>query len=436
MARSERPESSSQDVVRIDGEVYDVAKWAKNHPGGDLLRFFLGRDATTVFNAFHGPLARRALKGLRARGNPVMAPDPSATSDVERDFETLRQRSVDEGLFVGRKLWFLGRGLVILGLILASVAMLLVSSSLWPVAALSLALAWQQGGWLAHDVVHHAVFPNRNTGDIFSVIVGGVVLGFSADWWRHKHNTHHALPNVMGVDTDIDTMPLLAFTERDLENAGGVTRFLVRIQLVTALPIISMARLNWVTQSAIWALKAPRVRLRAAELACIAVHHAWSFAMLALLPSWGLRIAFFLTSQLASGIMTGTVFLVGHNARPILRRDEAPGFYELQCMVSQNVRAPWGTAWFFGGLERQIEHHVFPIMPRHNLGRVVGATRELCARYNIAYTERGFFEGLADVTMVLARVARAAGASKNTPPSNTASGAGHDATPFAAGSPT
>jgi acyl-lipid Delta6-acetylenase / acyl-lipid (9-3)-desaturase len=434
MARKERPEPTANDVVKIDGEVYDVAKWAKHHPGGDLIKFFLGRDASHVFAAFHGPLARRALKGLRAKSAPVMAPDPSAASDLERDFEALRARSVEEGLFTSRKLWFFWRGVIIVALIAGSAALLAVTSALWPVAAIALALAWQQGGWLAHDVVHHAVYPDRAKGDAVAVAVGGIFLGFSADWWRHKHNTHHALPNVMGADTDIDTLPLLAFTERDLEGASALTRFLVRIQVVTALPIISFARINWVAQSALWALRAPGVRLRAFELVCIALHHAWSLAMLALLPSWGLRIAFYLTAQLVSGLMTGTVFLVGHNARPIYRRDEAPGFYELQCAASQNVRAPWGTAWFFGGLERQIEHHAFPIMPRHNLERVRGATQELCARYGVTYTERGFFEGLADVAMVLARVGRAAGASKTVPPSDGASG--DDRSPSFAGEST
>lgn len=107
MARKERPEPTANDVVKIDGEVYDVAKWAKHHPGGDLIKFFLGRDASKVFAAFHGPLARRALKGLRAKNAPVMAPDPAAESDLERDFEALRARSVEEGLFASRKLWFL-----------------------------------------------------------------------------------------------------------------------------------------------------------------------------------------------------------------------------------------------------------------------------------------------------------------------------------------
>ena len=428
MAREDRPEASPEDCVRIQGEVYDVKKWAKNHPGGDLLQFFLGRDASTVFEAFHGPLARRALKGLRAKKAPVMAPDPAADSDVERDFEALRARSREAGLFDSKKAWFLRRGLFITALIVGSAATLALAPALWPAAALALGLAWQQAGWLAHDVVHHAVFPDRDQGDRWSVAVGGIFLGFSADWWRHKHNTHHALPNVMGVDTDIDTLPLLAFTERDLEGAGAFTRALVRVQVFTALPVIALARINWVAQSLLWSLRAPRVRLRGFELACLALHHAWSLAMLALLPSWGLRAAFFLLAQLSSGLMTGTVFLVGHNARPIYRRDEAPGFYELQCGASQNVRAPYGTAWFFGGLDRQIEHHAFPLMPRHNLGQVEGAVRELCARHNVTYTERGFFEGLYDVAVVLARVARAAGASKTTPPSDGASGE-HDGSP-------
>ncbi len=422
MARDERPESAPEDCVTIHGEVYDVAKWAKHHPGGNLLRFFFGRDASTVFEAFHGPLARRALKGMRAKKPPVMPPDPSANGDIERDFEALRARLHDEGLFAGRKAWFLMRALFIVALIGASFASLAASPMLWPVGAVLVALAWQQSGWLAHDVVHHAVFPERSVGDRWSVAAGGLLLGFSADWWRHKHNQHHALPNVIGVDTDIDTMPLLAFTERDLDHASPFARFMVRIQVVTALPIISLARLNWVAQSALWALRAPNVRLRAWELAAIVAHHAWTLALVMMLPSWGLRIAFYLTAQLVSGLMTGTVFLVGHNARPIFTRGEAPGFYELQCAGSQNVKPMWGTAWFFGGLERQIEHHVFPIMPRHNLAAVQPAVRALCERYGVTYTERGFFEGLADVASVLARVARAAGAAKSTPPSDGTSG--------------
>ncbi len=436
MARDERKDPpSADDCVRIDGEIYDVARWAPNHPGGNLLKYFMGRDASAVFAAFHGPLARRALKGLRARNPPALAPDPASSGDVERDFEALRARAQAEGMFTADRAWFYRRGALVVALAAASIATIALAPALWPLAALALALAWQQGGWLAHDIVHHAVFPTRRAGDLVGVALGGLLLGFSADWWRHKHNTHHALPNVLGADTDIDTMPLLSFDERDLDGASPLARTMVRAQLVTALPIVAFARINWVAQSALWALRAPRVRMRGHELAALALHHAGTVAALALLPSWGARVGFYLLAQLASGVMIGTVFLVGHNARPMLRRDEAPGFYELQCAASQNVRAPRGTAWFFGGLEKQVEHHLFPIMPRHNLGRMSDAVRALCERHGVTYTERGFFEGLGDVIAVLARVARAAGASRSAPPPDGDS-SDDDAPPFADGEPT
>jgi len=64
------------------------------------------------------------------------------------------------------------------------------------VAALLLAVFWQQSGWLAHDFGHHQVFKNRFLNDCVILMTGGLWLGFSAQWWKHKHNTHHAIPNL------------------------------------------------------------------------------------------------------------------------------------------------------------------------------------------------------------------------------------------------
>ena len=57
----------------------------------------------------------------------------------------------------------------------------------------------QQTGWLGHDYVH-----GRGDGCWkMGRLLGGVVNGFSSEWWSDKHNTHHVFPNYMGIDTDI-----------------------------------------------------------------------------------------------------------------------------------------------------------------------------------------------------------------------------------------
>jgi acyl-lipid Delta6-acetylenase / acyl-lipid (9-3)-desaturase len=407
MADNDQTDPKPAEILHIHGEAYDVSRWARFHPGREILTHFFGRDATAAFEAFHGPLARRALKGLKVKQRPETCPTPESTQDVERDFDALRTSAQERGLFQSSKKYFYFRGAFIISLIAGGVTLLTLATSLWWVAALMLALAWQQCGWLAHDFLHHSVHGNRAVNDLVGIGFGGLILGFSTDWWKRKHNTHHALPNVMGSDEDIDTLPLLAFTERDLTRTGAFARHMVRMQVVTAVPVLALARINWVAQSFLWAIRAPDVRRRGLEIVSLIGHHAWSLGVLFLLPDWPTRIAFFLIAQLVSGLLTASVFLVGHNARPIYLREEAPGFYALQCNSTQNVRAPFGTRWFFGGLDHQIEHHLFPTMPRHNHVHIVKAVREICERHGITYTQRGFLEGLVDVLHVLARVSRA-----------------------------
>ncbi len=413
MARKERPDSLLEDCVRIDGELYDVSAWADRHPGGEVLKQYFGRDATGVFAAFHSALARKMLKGMRARNAPAFTPEAGWSANIEEDFDALRLQARDAGLFVSKKGWFYGHGAFVVGLVLSSAALLLWSPLMWPLAALALALGWQQCGWLAHDFLHNAVHDKIPTSEKVGALFGGIILGFSVDWWKTKHNAHHALPNVRGVDTDIDTTPFLSFSESDLPNAGIVTRFLLQLQPVTVFPVVALARINWVIGSFLWAVRAPNVPRRALELATLVAHHAWSLGMLALLPSWGLRVAFFVVAQCLSGLFIGSVFIVGHNSRPLLERSEAQSFCALQCATTQNIRAPFGCRWFFGGLDRQVEHHLFPTMPRHNHRRIQKDVRALCEAHGITYVERGFAKSLLDVARVLRRVARAARATGN-----------------------
>lgn len=126
-------------------------------------------------------------------------------------------------------------------------------------SAAIVALFWQQCGWLAHDYLHHQVFDNRFIGDLFGIVIGNVFQGFSVEWWKNKHNTHHAIPNLHESapdahdgDPDIDTMPLLAWSlnmARKASECGAVGRFFVKHQAFLYFPILFVARLSWLMQS-------------------------------------------------------------------------------------------------------------------------------------------------------------------------------------------
>ena len=130
-------------------------------------------------------------------------------------------------------------------------------------AAVLVALFWQQNGWLSHDFLHHQVFKNRFYGDLMGYLVGNVFQGFSVAWWKNKHNTHHAVPNLHASDTsmhngdpDIDTAPVLAWSARIgklMHSGSAVGNFCLRYQAFLYFPILFFARVSWLLQSAFYA---------------------------------------------------------------------------------------------------------------------------------------------------------------------------------------
>lgn len=143
------------------------------------------------------------------------------------------------------------------------------------VAGLLLALFWQQSGglcfilfsiswaltrfsfceqgWLAHDFLHHQVFENRSLNRAIGYLVGNIYQGFSVAWWTDKHTTHHAVPNVHQEDPDIDTFPILAWSEHALSLFNDLpdkeaSKFFLKFQAFYFFPLLALARLSWAIQ--------------------------------------------------------------------------------------------------------------------------------------------------------------------------------------------
>ena len=83
------------------------------------------------------------------------------------------------------------------------------------------------------------------------------------------------------------------------------------------------------------------------------------------------------------------------------------GFFATQLHCTRNIKSSWCSHWFHGGLERQIEHHLFPQLPRHRLHEVAPRVRAICERHGVPYVELGFGEAVGVCLSNLAKLSTA-----------------------------
>ncbi len=415
--------TASDAWVAIKGRVYDVTEFAHVHPAGDIILTAAGQDATDVFAAFHaGTSATNLLPPLcigRVKGPRL---PHTAGEEYTADILKMRREMQAARLFESSKAYYLAKFLSTTAISIAAVALLLMGRDSTPVvicAAVALALFWQQCGWLAHDFLHHQVFKNRGWNNIAGLVVGNLYQGFSVNWWKNKHNHHHAVPNVTeapsGGDPDIATMPILFWSEKLIEgeDLDQFPKWMLRNQAVMYWPILCMARISWLIQSVQYqfAQRNPHVTsttMYVAELFFIAVHHILYLILVAQIPSWSRAILFTAISESLGGLFIGVVFTVGHNAMEVFTEKElrATDFVRLQVRTTRDVDPHWFTDWFCGGLNYQVEHHIWPTVPRHHLPKAAAILKAFCKKHSIQYTSASLIEGNRQVCRLLAALSQ------------------------------
>lgn len=142
------------------------------------------------------------------------------------------------------------------------------------------------------------------------------------------------------------------------------------------------------------------------ETSGIALHCIWQFGLPFLWLSPSRAFAYFILSQGLGSILLASVFVLNHNGRAVLNKDtmKAKDFYELQIFTSRNVQSTPFLDWFTGGLNYQIEHHLFPTLPRHNFHLVAPLVQEVCARHHVHYHKTTLGQGMIEVLERLRRV--------------------------------
>jgi fatty acid desaturase len=307
-----------------------------------------------------------------------------------------------------RRYWFYWSAFVAAAgafVLLSGGVVLLRESWLVIVCAPALALVCAQIGFLGHEAAHRQVFASARWNEWAARILSGVFAGLSYGWWLHKHNRHHARPNQLERDPDI-APGVLAFTPQAAATRTGLAARFTRHQGRLFFLLLPFEGINLHVQSVARILSRHPLRWRGVEASFLVVRLGGFVAALFLLlpPS---RAAIFLAVQLGVfGVLLGGAFAPNHIGMPIVPAGARPDFLQRQVLVSRNVRGGRLLGFFMGGLQYQIEHHLFPSLPRPALAKVRPLVRAHCAAHGVPYEETTLFEAYRRIVSHLNGVGR------------------------------
>lgn len=323
-------------------------------------------------------------------------------------YRSLHRAIREAGLLEKRPGYYLAKGIAngaTLGAVIAAACWL--GDSWWQLAVgAALAVVLVQLAFTGHDAGHGQVCRGRRGNRIVGLVHGNLAAGFSFGWWLSKHNRHHSQCNRAETDPDVDST-VVAFTREQVANRPRLGRFLARGQAGFFILLLLFEAFNLHVSSVAWLLRQPRAAAWL-EGGLLALHTAGLLGLAAVLMSPWHALAFVAVNQAALGLYLGLAFVTNHTGMPVLEEPVGLDFVERQVMTSRDIRTGPIGGFLFGGLQFQIEHHLFPTMPRVNLGKAQVLVRAFCEAHGIAYTERRAPAAYGDVFRHLYRVARPA----------------------------
>jgi fatty acid desaturase len=325
----------------------------------------------------HVPLAPQSDTELR----------PPSASARGSEYAMLSRHVRGAGLLDRRLRYYTWKiALTALALVAGWTAFAVLGNSWWQLCtAVFLAAVFAQIGFLGHDAGHSQVFRSRRANYVLGVLCGNLATGLSYGWWTSKHNRHHAHPNTEGADPDI-MIGALAFSGGRARASRGIQRLVFRYQAWLLVPMLFLEAISLHASSA-RAMTRRACRNRAWEAALLGVHAVGYLTAVFLVLSPVQAVAFIAVQQGLFGFYLGCSFAPNHKGMPVLPASDKTDFLRRQVLTSRNVRGGWLTDFAMGGLNYQIEHHLFPSMPRPSLRRSRALIAAFCAEHDVPYSE-------------------------------------------------
>jgi fatty acid desaturase len=276
--------------------------------------------------------------------------------------------------------------LVFAGLAAVVAVMVLHQRSWWLLLlAPVLGVIATQMGFLGHDVGHLQVTRNTARSRLLGLLDGNLMTGLSYGWWVAKHNAHHAHPNDLEGDPDVKAGALV-YDARQVDTRRGLAAWTTRHQAALFFPFLLGEAVN-LHVSSIRRLLSPGLRLRVPEALLLVTHFVAYVALLALTLTWPQALLFVAIHKGVQGLYLGCSFAPNHKGMPVLDADQAADPLLRQVLTSRNIRGGPFIDAALGGLNYQIEHHLFPSMPRANLRHAQPVVQRFCTDRGIPYAQ-------------------------------------------------
>uniref|UniRef100_A0A7S3QJG0 Fatty acid desaturase domain-containing protein n=1 Tax=Chaetoceros debilis TaxID=122233 RepID=A0A7S3QJG0_9STRA len=361
--------------VRIHKTWYNLSGWRKAHPAGShWIDSYDGRDATEVMDAMHSEKAKEMYKRLPKSDEATSQVLESSTpldTDVQMNFRKLRTDLEGKGWFEREYLHEFKLITIVSSLFVGAAS---VADSVPLLSTALLSLAFTNAGWIGHDYMH-GVDEFSNKMKMFSSVCGG--LGKS--WWNDKHNNHHAHTNEMGIDGDMAEGPLLFSYAPDPANDSPMRK----IQHFTMPFTFSLLFLLWrfrSLQAVVPAVEEKRPRAKE-DLYALMVHY---FLLLTFIP-----VNVWVPAMFMSGLMTAFIVTPTHQSDAFFN-DNQEDWVTAQFKSTRNavLTNPFST-WLWGGMQYQLEHHLFPTMPRSQYPKLKPIIEKFAAENGLEYLESG-----------------------------------------------
>jgi fatty acid desaturase len=278
-------------------------------------------------------------------------------------------------------------------------AVLVMAGDSWAALAVAplMGMMFTHLGFIGHDAGHNQVFGTRRRNRLLGLVAGNALIGLSFGWWVPKHNAHHAHPNEMGRDPDIGEGSALPSSGAPGEEPGPLASWLARWQAPLFFPLM-LLRSSGMHVLGIQRLARRRDHAAAAEASLIILHAALYLTVVLWVLSPLRALAFAAVQQGVFSLYLGISFAPNHKGMPVIEPGTTAGFARRQVVTARNIRGGRLTTFMLGGLNYQIEHHLFPSMPRPNLRRVQGLVRDFCAAADLGYREETFVESFRQIT--------------------------------------